>query len=425
MTLKSLIKEISKSVRESLENTTIHAIPNILKAKHKITKVIWLFFLLISGTLCFYFVREIVKVYLSNDVTSTVKINYPLDKIEFPVIGICNLNKWADINTTEAILQCRLGSMDCSPDFFTKYFDSEFGSCIRINSGNNLEEKIIKYVYDSGYNHGLSMDIYINSRKPEISAERGLILFINNENIDSSFKSGIKLSPGFSTDIVLNIFKTSKSPFPLSYCTNDLTGTNSECFKKTLAFYKRYKYSFCENLCLQKIIGDICDIQISNFGALYYYDKKNVTYNELAALNCTIKRTILFENSYKYLIECGCPLECEDSRFTYHYSMSTYPTSSYVRKLINMSSYLNSMYPNYTDLNFNEIRNNILAFKIYYDEMKEIVYNEIQKNDIFDLIANTGGTIGLFLGLSLLSFVEIIEMVANILIIIFRHFKCS
>ena len=80
MTLKSLIKEISKSVRESLENTTIHAIPNILKAKHKITKVIWLFFLSISGTLCFYFVREIVKVYLSNDVTSTVKINYPLIK---------------------------------------------------------------------------------------------------------------------------------------------------------------------------------------------------------------------------------------------------------------------------------------------------------------------------------------------------------
>jgi hypothetical protein len=419
----SLIKEIIKSVRESLENTTIHAIPNILKAKNKILKSIWVFFLLNSASICYYFIQDNLKYdFFSYDTLFKVETKYPLDKIEFPTVGICNLNKWDDINTNEVILKCSFGSNNCSSKFLTKYIDTEYGTCIRINAGDNMDEKQIKYVYNSGFRHSLSLEMFFDSNKTETWSEKGLILFINSENIDSSFQSGIKLPTGFSTDIVLNKQTKKSQPFPYSLCTHNLNNIESECFKRTLILYKRYKYAFCENLCLQKIIGDFCNIQIINIGAIYYNDKKNVTYNDEEALNCTIQRKNLFQDSYKYLLECGCPIECEYSSFKYHYSMSNYPTSSYAKKLINESSYLNSLYPNFSEYNnYNEFKNNILAFKIYYDEMKEIITSDVKKTNLYEIIANIGGTIGFFLGLSLLSLVEFLEILINIVIITFKY----
>lgn len=62
-----------------------------------------------------------------------------------------------------------------------------------------------------------------------------------------------------------------------------------------------------------------------------------------------------------------------------------------------------------------ELRANLLDISIFYSELGYRKFYEIEKMNIIDLVSNVGGTLGLFLGMSFLSFVEIIDIFLNIL----------
>ena len=53
---------------------------------------------------------------------------------------------------------------------------------------------------------------------------------------------------------------------------------------------------------------------------------------------------------------------------------------------------------------------------VYYDSQRFIQYKEAPSMTGYNLLSNIGGTLGLFLGMSLLSFVEIIETILQLLI---------
>lgn len=62
-----------------------------------------------------------------------------------------------------------------------------------------------------------------------------------------------------------------------------------------------------------------------------------------------------------------------------------------------------------------ELRSNLLYISVFYSELSYRKFYEVQKVDIIDLISNIGGTLGLFLGMSFLSFVEVIDLFLNVL----------
>jgi hypothetical protein len=58
---------------------------------------------------------------------------------------------------------------------------------------------------------------------------------------------------------------------------------------------------------------------------------------------------------------------------------------------------------------------------VFYDRLS---FNEITEKPSFtfvDLISNVGGTFGLFIGISLLSFLEIVEIIYELLSIYFKN----
>jgi hypothetical protein len=82
-----------------------------------------------------------------------------------------------------------------------------------------------------------------------------------------------------------------------------------------------------------------------------------------------------------------CPLECD--------SISYSTTSSF----------------HWTE---SPLKNSTLKFKIYFKELKFIRISQQPQMNISDLISGIGGILGLFLGLSFLSFVEILEFTYQI-----------
>ena len=103
-----------------------------------------------------------------------------------------------------------------------------------------------------------------------------------------------------------------------------------------------------------------------------------------------------------------CPLECESEFYTLTTSSLDYPTMIYAKMLANQSQILkrfNNIPPTYE-----EIKQSIVSVSINYNELDYTQIKEIQKITLIDFVTNIGGTIGLFMGLSFLSFFETVDI---------------
>ena len=127
-------------------------------------------------------------------------------------------------------------------------------------------------------------------------------------------------------------------------------------------------------------------------------------------IGCFYFLNVLFLNTdVNELCPNECPLECESVTYITSISMSDYPSTNYAERLIK-NTRIQRKFDNRTNVTVEELRNNMLAINVYYGKLNYKSYQEFAKTQIVDLVSNIGGTIGLFLGVSFLSFIEIIDL---------------
>ena len=323
----------------------------------------------------------------------------------------------------DLVISCKFKQKDCDLDKeFEYYFDTQYGNCYRYNANQQDE----KFVTQSGETNGLELEFLIGSsfkNNGYFSRENGFNIFIKNKSDDSSFSEGVRISPGFSTDIIINKYSITKQPQPYSNCIANLDSVDSygsECYKKTFTqlqnLNKTYSYVDCYKICYQKQVAIKCDCQ-TNYYDLVYDTKMRICLFENSTERdgpcmTNIWDDIAFKSSI--LSECDCPLECERNGYKYRSSSAQYPTLSYSKYLRSKSNLLNN-----TD--YDELRKSVARVNIYYENMKQTIITEEIKTKPSDLISNAGGLLGLFLGLSFLSFAEFIEIILKIIIILFKN----
>ncbi len=132
---------------------------------------------------------------------------------------------------------------------------------------------------------------------------------------------------------------------------------------------------------------------------------------------CTTYMWGTFTTRSDWAEACDCPYECELSSYIYKSSMAEYPTRHYAHYLKNNPVVKSRLGNNYS---FEDLKQSIAQIDIYYEELKETIVKQEIKTLFADLVASVGGTLGLFLGLSFLSFVELIEIVIQVVLILSR-----
>ncbi len=89
-------------------------------------------------------------------------------------------------------------------------------------------------------------------------------------------------------------------------------------------------------------------------------------------------------------------------------SASQFSRDIFTTDLLEKLSKSNISLPNLTKSN---IRNEIALVSVYFDELKYTKIDQIPKMDLTSLISGIGGNLGLFLGLSICSFMELFELI--------------
>ena len=94
--------------------------------------------------------------------------------------------------------------------------------------------------------------------------------------------------------------------------------------------------------------------------------------------------------------------------------------TQYLKKKLKITEKIFPLNSNDTKyLNDNNITKNIVFINVFYDDLLTTFIKEIPEINGEQLLGNIGGNLALFAGMSILSFVEILELIIEIILIKF------
>ena len=318
------------------------------------------------------------------------------------------------------VISCFYAYSSCYENDFVSFYDLTYGSCFKFNSGKlkNGSNADLKKVTYSGKNFGLMLELFVGdaSDPRSFSTNAGAHIFIHNDSVTPKSYEGLDLNVGMTTNIALHKTYTSKLPIPYSDCTdelNDINSYDSEYYRIIMNTNYSYTQSDCFDLCYQKSVMNQCDCYDGSIG---FFDRDQHPCTNSNETSCQIEIYLTFFNmGYEKLCANQCPLECHSTSYSSTASYSVFPTMAYAYSLIKDKSFL-SRFENSTNVNYETIKQNILSVNIYFDRLESTTIQEGKQTEFVDLVAGIGGTLGLFLGVSVLSLFEVVEVLLEILL---------
>jgi hypothetical protein len=98
----------------------------------------------------------------------------------------------------------------------------------------------------------------------------------------------------------------------------------------------------------------------------------------------------------------------------------SYPSEAYANALKKNPKIQEKFGGNDSTITYERLKKTLVSFSIYYDTLSYKRLIEVEKMNFVDLIANIGGTLGLFLGMSFLSFIQLIDLMIHIGLALFK-----
>jgi len=414
------IKKESKKDRikaKSLDlvlSSTSHGLPNIFRTQKKPIKIMWLILFSLFSSIGMYMVYKTISNYLKYEVVTKIDVIHEIPA-EFPAITIINLrNPKSKVSLSKIMIGCQFNSEPCSEKDFEMNVD-------KLGYVSYRFKKKLSYMVGAYY--GLSVLINLKDSSKNTGILKGLRLIVHNHTSHSGYhggysQEGYNIAAGFQTDLVISRIFTQKLGEPFNRCLKNLDSLemfDSEIYRFILNSTK-FKYS--QNDCLSFCIGN-------KFNAIL--NKSNLIENYVDvwySLSSEMKEKVLgfyYEvikgNIQKYCAS-DCPLECDSVK--YHVSSSFTQISNetfyeFIEKLMASNSFSDDhiiiqMLPDNLE--------NLVYFNAFYADLEYTYINQLPKMDFFDLISNIGGNLGLFIGISFLSFAEIIEFIIEVVYIL-------
>ena len=386
---------MNSDLKDLLEQTSLPGLSLFIRSKQLVVKIAWLLFTLLFLSVSIYFVIESIQNYYDYEVVTNIHV--VRERIApFPAISFCvslNNSIYEPINTSlhDILYSCDFEGDPCQSSDFEVYQSKMSTTCFRYNTGKNALKQYTKIR---------------NSKRDGLDS--GLTVLFNTSKLDffDTYESKIKISVNNASAMFwpyrkFNVYQENtnflikgtnsirierilnkKLPEPHNHCKNiDTTNLNTTGFLQ-IYFNSTYLQRDCLDLCIDHAIQKECNANKSC--------SQIKTYNYRSQ-----KDAIPFECSEK------CPEECEFMEYKTYVSYLGPVNAKY--KILNSAT---ALYPIPE-----RIREDLVHVNVYYAKLEYTFIYEIAKMSIFDLISSIGGILGLFIGFSFFSLIEIAHII--------------
>ncbi|XP_066300402.1 acid-sensing ion channel 2-like isoform X4 [Branchiostoma lanceolatum] len=429
-------------------DTDIHGMKHLIK-RGPIRRTAWVLMLLLSlGLMSFECMESLIYYFEFHHVTK-VELQYT-NNMTFPAVTICNMNKyrrsalsmrdlatvgpyigivdrqqftlqqehlypkaWVDKVKNENLLalskmstghqdfsvfvkrvghqvddmivNCEWRGSPCTAKNFSHTF-THLGNCYTFNA-MTLAGKVLS---SSKPGEGNGLKVTINIENDEYMAtndvagdamDAGIKVMVHPQHEPPFVKElGFAVSPGFHTFVAIRKEVITTLPAPYGNCQE----------RGSQKHYPEYSLSACRIECETEHVTQECGCRLVEMPG----DRVPV---------CTPER---YQCAYEKLVRvtegdlCACRSPCHNVKYNVKLStLKLRPRS--VAKVLSNNSFIN--------MSDKEIHDNILVLNVYYESLNYELIQQMPAIETEGLLGDLGGQMGLFLGASFLSLVEIFE----------------
>lgn len=284
-----------------LSNSTVHAVPNIIRTNNNIVIILWSIFLFSSTGFCSYFILDSILEYFEYKTTINIETVFESSS-EFPEIIVCNWNMFttpyafeflsnhsksrknkSDIfnqsidlvnfkiiarslfrkmpneqqskmsySPDQFIFKCSFNYKECGIENFTEITDKLYGKCFTFNPvSQNFKTGVL-------YGLNLILNVWFDESLGFYNENIGAMIRINSRAVKyAESELDIALPPGYDTSILLDkrIEKRLKSPYSkCEYEENSDEYYESEYVEILRRNKINYSLKYCLSLCYQKYL---------------------------------------------------------------------------------------------------------------------------------------------------------------------------
>jgi len=332
----------------------------------------------------------------------------------------------------QMLITCKFQNEPCDQNDFYYYHDYNYGSCYRfngiyVNSAGASNKSILnkeRFVQKAGWENGLQLELYIGNPKQQQQFNfKGGVRIIVHSRTSETFPDdeGIDVSAGQQTNVAIlkQSIKRLEEPYSKCFNSNSLNWNQNNVLKFMKDYYQTEEYSqdYCFKVCQQLFILSKCCCYDLKFPLKFNPNDEYRQCSTSQDINCVVRAEEKFIKN-NAATDCfnKCGVECDTVIYDLVTSFANYPTNWYANYLLNNSRFLNLVVNNTANSTMPQptiesLQQTILMVNVFYDELFYTNTDEEPRLSFENFIALVGGYLGLFLGMSLLSLIEIFEII--------------
>lgn len=326
------------------------------------------------------------------------------------------------------IISCKFAGSQCSLGDFEWYYHFYNGNCFVFNSGRNMTGQFIdvRYSNKAGLYDALQLEIFagVPENLETYGTNAGLIIYIKDQQNSYIPLDGLSIQSGAEVNVVLNKVITEQLKKPYSDCdleTLDSDSSNSVLYQEFIKKNFAYRQHDCMDFCYQYFTMKNCNCYDGSVPKLSLFNVSQCL--TLEETDCLYTEYVNYLNFNREKCDKWCPLECKKEKYDTSITTFTYPIKGYADILLRNPTIKTMLNISNFSLNHEDLKKNILKLNIYFESLSYASITEQPSTNIVSLLSNIGGTLGLFLGMSALSFIEIFEFLFEILFIWYEDFN--
>ncbi|CAF1291168.1 unnamed protein product [Adineta ricciae] len=466
--------------------TTAHGLPRIVHSENRFNRLYWSIATLACAALMIYFIIRAILEYFTYPTQIDISIESEWPQ-HFPAFSFCNVggfrldafavpfanytNSHNLTNTNDSstvyleqipylisfmrdlfsqnltlepfafplsatLVSCSYNSHQCTTADFVPFIHTTYGYCYTFNG--KLKNESEGSVRDGTEYNGLgilNLGLYVHSNQyiPYMTDSVGIVAVIHdNTQVPLMDTAGYNLNPGQKHKLSYRKKNYDFLPAPYTLCESKTAPWMQTMFES----YEKFDYKYSKPLCI-KLDAQIFTYEKCGCVNPYYWDIRSVlspkTNTVISAPLCNVTNNCYTEAASAYINstksinkndEASCLQECEMNDFIIKKSSLATPT---LWQLNDIKSFVeNSSIPQPSDWSTSwpdYILQNYLAVSVVRET--DVVEKNIQSASlsIGDVISNIGGQTGLWIGISILSVMELFEMIYRLLRLIKRRNK--
>ncbi|XP_066292663.1 amiloride-sensitive sodium channel subunit alpha-like [Branchiostoma lanceolatum] len=304
------------------------------------------------------------------------------------------------------IQECQFDGRACSPKNFSIFTDSTYGNCFTFNkaSGNTAPQSATS----AGPLNGLSLILYIEQEEyiPSLTEKAGVRVVVHSPaRWPFPEFEGFDAAPGFLTSAGLRLTSITRLGGRYGDCTN---GGGYE-----LLYPGTYTQTNCLVTCHQGHMVSVCGCADPSLRA-----PVNTTFCDSTTTSVDCKNRVRRE-IVTGVLACTCPASCSDKVYGKAIGLSEWPADSYLTNVLTKLQTKKGRRPGTAILgDTDRFKRNLLKLNIYYEALNYEKISESPGYEEESLLGDLGGQLGLWVGMSLLSAMEILEIFADLFAIL-------